>query len=354
MSKGNVSILWDVENVTPSTDSLFVDGLMEHAESFGRVVSARAYCDWSKPDYRKLGPQLSRLHFYLVHVPRAKGQKNSADMSLISDTLELLGLYTHVETFILVTGDSDFRPLVLALRRAGKSVHIVCDVRKASDELLGMAESFVDYRELVPGGDAEEEAEEGPTPSRDGRPTGGGTTQVPRERWYELLAETAAIMVGEEKSTNFGAVKTRFRMLNPDFDERALGFRRWSDFVTDAARASFVRIVEVDEQALITPIEGSKVAESAQQEAFESLLDLLRELDGGKDPQFQDYAVLNTRLNDRKVDYRSLGYRRLKAFVQAAEARGLVESKSEGIRRYVRRVVQSAPRGSHRGKRGKR
>jgi uncharacterized LabA/DUF88 family protein len=351
MGKGNVSILWDVENVTPSTDSLFVDGLMEHAESFGRVVSARAYCDWSKPDYKKLGPQLSRLHFYLVHVPRAKGQKNSADMSLISDTLELLGLYTHIETFILVTGDSDFRPLVLALRRAGKIVHIVCDVRKASDELVGLAESFVDYRELVPGGDAEED-EPGPEAGREGRQAAAETTQAPLERWYELLAETVTIMAGDEKSTNYGAVKIRFRMLNPDFDERALGFRRWSDFVTAAAHATYVRIVEVDEQAIIKPIEGAKLGESAQQEAFDRLLEILRGLDEGKPPQFHDYALLNTKLNDRKVDYRILGYRRLKAFVQAAEARGLVESKSEGIRRYVRAVLQEA-RGPRRGRRGK-
>ena len=348
MSTGNVSILWDVENVTPSTNSLFVDGLMEHAEGFGRVVSARAYCDWSKPDYKKLGPQLARLHFYLVHVPRAKGQKNSADMSLISDTLELLGLYTHVETFILVTGDSDFRPLVLALRRAGKNVHIVCDVRKASDELLGLAESFVDFRELVPGGDAEEE-EAGPAASRDGKP-GGASAQIPRERWFELLAETAQIMVKEEKSTNFGAAKIRFRMLNPDFNERPLGFRRWSDFVTAAAGAGYVRIEEQDEQALITPMERPNVGESAQQEAFDRLLELLRELDAGKPPEFHDYALLNTGLEDRKVDYRSLGYRRLKAFIQAAEARGLVESKSEGIRRYVRRLQQEPSRGSRRGR----
>ena len=110
----NVALLWDLENVNPGADSLFLEGLIEHAESKGRVVTARAYGNWTNAVFSKLAPSLTRRYFYLVHIP--KGRKNSSDMVLVSDTLEILRIHDHIDTFILVTGDSDFRFLVLALQ----------------------------------------------------------------------------------------------------------------------------------------------------------------------------------------------------------------------------------------------
>ena len=334
----NVAILWDIENVTPSTDSLFMDGLWEYAEQLGRVVSARAYCDWSKPAFKKLGPQLGRFHFYLVHVPRPKGQKNSADMSLVTDTLELLNYYDHVATFVLITGDSDFRPLVLALRRAGKNIHIVCDMKKASDELLALADSFQDFRELVPAGDDEGPGERSATEAE-----AEDVRAVPREYWYELLAETASIMLRENKVTNIGAVKIRLRMLNPNFDEKALKFRRWSDFVAKAANAGYITVEEKDTQPIIYPRDRGATSTSTQQRSFDQLVEILTVLDDHAAPEYHEFAAVNSRLKDRRLDFKGLGYRKFKDFVQAAEARGLVESKSEGLRRLVRRTPQKAP-----------
>ena len=77
-------------------------------------------------------------------------------MVLVSDALEILRVAEHIDTFILVTGDSDFRFLVLALRRAGKTIHIVCNTKNASEDLLALADSYVEYRELETGGNEEE------------------------------------------------------------------------------------------------------------------------------------------------------------------------------------------------------
>ena len=117
----NVAIFWDIENVTPkSNNTLFIEGMWEYSESIGRVVSSHAYADWSKPQFRKIGPVLSTLHFHMVHIPREKTKKNSADMQLVTDSLELLRYYQHIDTYILITGDSDFRPLLHTLRKLGK------------------------------------------------------------------------------------------------------------------------------------------------------------------------------------------------------------------------------------------
>ncbi len=336
---GSVAIFWDLENVTPTTESLFIDGLWDYAESFGRVAAAKAYCDWSKPDHKKLGPALARLHFSLVHVPRARGQKNSADMNLISDTLEVLSFYDHIDTFVLVTGDSDFRPLVLALRRAGKKIQIVCDLKKASQDLLSLSDSFRDYREIVPG--VEDEAPPEPAAPEARGSAENGQAGLSLEDYFELLAEAAAVVEREGKDPTLGTVKIRLQMLNSNFSEKALGFKRWSDFVAKAARAGYVRIVENDREALVyPPAEEGTQKKSRQLEAFDRLVSALSALDQEEGPGYHVFARVNSELRDTNggFDLKSLGFRKFKEFIQAAEARGLVESTTEGLQHMVRKT----------------
>jgi uncharacterized LabA/DUF88 family protein len=339
----NVCLLWDIENVSPGSNSLFLDALIDYAASFGRLTSARAYCDWSKPNFKRLAPQLARQSFYLVHVPRERAQKKSADMQLVSDALETLTLYGYIDTFVLITGDSDFRPLVVALRRAGKKIHIVCDLKNAAQDLLEVADTFKDYRELMPGGD--EEPDEEPRESR-GQPASQPAPPAPtrpHDYWFQCLAEAAQVMIDEGKSPNPGSVKTRFEMLNPNFREKDLGFRRWSDFVSAAAKAGYVRIGEQDRQTLLSP--GSKNAErkGSLQSALDALTQVLRDLDGGSRLEFHEFSEVSRKLLERNVRLRELGFRQFKAFVQAAEARGLVESKVDNLDYFVRRA-EAAPK----------
>ena len=256
----NVAVLWDLENVNPGADSLFLEGLIEHAESKGRVVTARAYGNWTNAVFSKLAPSLTRRYFYLVHIP--KGRKNSSDMVLVSDTLEILRIHDHIDTFILVTGDSDFRFLVLALRRAGKMVHIVCNTQNASEDLLALADSYVDYRELMPGGNDEEAAEKAP-PARKTRQrqakSGAPAPPAPVssmtiEDWFQVLAEAADLMLKKKISPGLGSVKIRMKMLNPNFNEKKLSFSHWSDFVSAAVKAGFVTIEGKGAESVIYPV----------------------------------------------------------------------------------------------------
>lgn len=230
----NISIIWDMENVTPpGNNSLFIDSLQEYAENLGRVVSAKAYADWSAPSFARLATQLKKYQFYLVHVPSERKKKNSVDIQLVSDTLENLRLYEHIDTYVLVTGDSDFRPLLLTLRRAGKMTHIVCNLKTASQELLSIADSFVDYRDLLPNDEDEEPA---PAPA---------AQNVSPEYWFPALSEAVGILVKEGKA-NVGNVKTRMKMLNPNFDEKHMGYKRWGDFISAAVRHGVIQLVEKD------------------------------------------------------------------------------------------------------------
>jgi uncharacterized LabA/DUF88 family protein len=320
----NLSIIWDVENVTPnSSNTLFIDGLWDYAESLGRVVSARAYCDYSIPAFKRLALQLKKFHFYLVHVPSEKNKKNSVDMQLTSDTLELLRLYEHIDHFLLITGDSDFRPLLLTLRRTGKLVTILCDIKTASQELLALADNFIDYRDLLPGEDDEQDNQ--------------SNTKHDKDYWFGALAETATILQKEKKSQNFGSVKIRMKMLNPGFNESKLGYKRWSDFITAAAKKGFVTIAEEDTQPVVEPAKGKE--KGVLQRALQGLIRALEELDEGKKANFHEYSLVSSKIRDYGIDIKDVGYRQFKKFIQAADIRGLVDSKSEGMKHYVKRSL---------------
>jgi hypothetical protein len=333
----NVALMWDLENVNPGSDSLFLEGLNEYAEGKGRIVTARAYGNWTNATFSKLAPSLTRRYFYLVHIP--KGRKNSSDMVLVSDTLEILRIHDHIDTFILVTGDSDFRFLVLALRRAGKMVHIVCNTQNASEDLLALADSYVDYRELVPGGNDEESTE---------KPAAGDDkicapkppdTEMKIEDWYHLLAEAADLMLKKKVNPGIGSVKIRMKMLNSNFNEKKLNFSHWSDFVGAAVKAGYVKIEGKGPESLVYPVERVLKKEGALQQAFKELVDVLSELDKGAQPNYHSYRNVNSKLIERKIHFASIGFNQFKGFIQAAEARGLVESRVEGLKHSVRRPV---------------
>jgi uncharacterized LabA/DUF88 family protein len=350
----NVALLWDLENVNPGADSLFLEGLIEHAESKGRVVTARAYGNWTNTVFSKLAPSLTRRYFYLVHIP--KGRKNSSDMVLVSDTLEILRIHDHIDTFILVTGDSDFRFLVLALRRAGKMVHIVCNTQNASEDLLALADSYVDYRELMPGGNDEEAADKAPPAVEDktAQATEDKTAQAKSgapapvspmtiEDWFQVLAEAADLMLKKKISPGIGSVKIRMKMLNPNFNEKKLSFSHWSDFVSAAVKAGFVTIAGKGAESVIYAVPKVLKREGPQQRAFQILLDVLTELDKGSQANYHSFRNVNSKLIEKKVYFNGLGFNQFKGFIQAAEARDLVHSKVEGLKHSVRRVLQDEP-----------
>jgi hypothetical protein len=325
----NIAIVWDLENVTPpSNNSLFVDALWDYAESLGRVVNARAYADWSEKSFAKLAFHLKKYHFTLVHVPTDRKGKNSVDIQMVTDTLELLRFYPDIDAYLLVTGDSDFRPLLLALRKAGKINHVVCDTKTASRELLSIADEFTDYREVLSTNTEEE-------------PTGGVKDEkLPKEFWFAALAEAVQTMINEKRPTNLGNVKVQLRVLNPQFDEASLGFKRWSDFVSAAAEAGYVEFMEDAQQSsyLVPGKNNSAKEKGLLQRALKTLVEVLKDLDGGKEPKMHSYALVSNKIKDRGVDIKQLGFSQFKKFIQAADVRGLVASKTEGIQNYVQRI----------------
>ena len=338
----NVAILWDLENVTPtSSNTLFLDGMSEYVESIGSVVCSYAYADWSKPGFRSLGPLLAARNFYMVHIPRARKTKNSADMQLVSDALDLLRYYDNIDTYVLITGDSDFRPLLLSLKKTGKKIHIICDIKTAAQDLLIIADSFIDYREVLTAADDTDEDDEDDDDDDDvtDKTTKKQKASYPKEYWFERLAESASLLQSENKTCNMGTVKIKMKILNKDFDEKALRYKRWSSFVTAAVKAGYVRMEEQDNQTNILPGNKYKKDVGSLQSALKTLIDELTALDHGKKAEFHQYSILNSKLLNKGFNTKNLGFTKFKKFISSAEARGLVETKVENLENFVKRQI---------------
>jgi uncharacterized LabA/DUF88 family protein len=323
-SMENIALFWDIENVTPSSsDTLFIEGLFEYVEGMGRIVTSFAYAEWSKGGFTKLGMPLAQRQFKLIHVPHRGSGKNSADMQLVSDALELLRFYSHIDTYILITGDSDFRPLLLSLRKSGKRIHIICDMQTAAQDLLALADSFIDYRDLLPSSeDDEDEQEEAPV-------------RRPKSYWFERLAEAAAIQTKQNKSLSFSAVKIRMKMLNPDFNENDLGYRRFSHFVMAASRRGYVGVQRSeDESRLIEVLKKDKKEEpDSLQVALNALIECLKAFDKDKkESSFHRFHLIASELQQQyHIELSAIGFPKFKKFMQLAEKRGIVEIRSENL-----------------------
>ncbi|MCG8571577.1 MAG: NYN domain-containing protein [Spirochaetes bacterium] len=326
----NIAILWDLENVNPGNNSLFLDRLIEYSEGFGRIVSARAYGNWSNPRFSRLAPSLVRRYFFLVHIP--KSRKNSADIGLISDSFELLRLYSHIDTYILVTGDSDFRFLIISLRRAGKKINIVCNTQSASEDLLELADSFIDYRELL--AESVDEDEDEISKTAETQSQNGILKKVTKADWNYLLVESIESIVKEKKKPRFSTVKMRMKKYNPNFDLKLINLKQWSDFITGAVKEKYIEI----RNERIFALKKFNQIKSPLWIAFQKLIEILDELDPKPSNEYQELSIVNHKLVNKNVYVKMLGFKQFKDFIKAAEARKLVEYKVEGLSHYVKKM----------------
>lgn len=342
----SVAILWDIENVTPSANSQFVDGLLEFADELGKTTVCRVYGDWTKSNLGRFSRLLSEKGFELIHIPVSR--KNSADISLITNAVELIYQYEHISKIVLITGDADFRPLLYTLRRNGKGVHIICNSNNASEELLSLADSFKDYREIIPG-EAAEAAEEAKAASwaRRGKDKNIRSRKKGRSKTkmiadvdtaHRMLLEAVEEMEKNKKKPGMGAVKVKLKILNPSFDERNYGFKSWVDFVHSARDKNLIKLEEEDQALYLRSVvdKTAKPQKTRLSQAFDILCEVLEELTKEKGKDYHSLASVNTRLSDRQVDYGTLGYKRLKDFILSAEKRNYVDVKFENAGYHIK------------------
>lgn len=325
MNDNKIAIIWDIENVTPSRESLFIGGLLEYSKNIGTVSAALAIGNWTGKIANTLAVELSEKGFELIHLPqpdeREKRKKNSSDFVLIAKATEMIFQYPHIQTYVLLTGDIDFRPLLQILKKHGKKIIIVCDSNNASEHLLEFADEYMDYRNLLPA-----DTDNGPSP--DIVPVKQNLTL---KSALPLLREAVKVMCDKKQTPTPGSVKVRMQLLNENFSGVVDGCSSWTDFIKIAAKQNVIHLDNVDQMlALSLPV--NKVASNPKSDLpkiIQLLVEVLRELSPEK--KWISFSQVNNALMEKKIDYKKYNYSLFKQLIVDTEKRGLVEMKNQNL-----------------------
>jgi hypothetical protein len=309
-----IGILWDIENVTPPSGFNYVQAIIDAVCADGLLSYAMAFGDWSNAALKVIADEMATNNFELIHTPHG-GKKNSTDMSLVAHGVELIFQYPNIERFVLVSGDGDFRPLLLTQKKHGKETWVVCDVNNsASEDLVKMADHAIDYRDII------KEAEDFDEPN--GIEAESADTDLSKERAFELFKETVGLMKSEGSKTAPGGVKSRMKLLNPQFDEKALGYSSWRAFIRDATVAT--QIVHKNDV-----FEFTKTPASTIPSVFKALIDALPA--AGEPVPFSTVA--------QQIDFKGSGYKKFKDMALDAEKRGYITTKRTGLNWSLKKSI---------------
>ncbi len=265
-----IAVFVDYENLAlGARDSkwreLNIDLILKRLLEKGRIVYKRAYCDWSQypgdvRDFHARGIEL-------VDIPRSKmSGKNSADIRMVVDALDLCYSKDHIEIFALLTGDSDFSPLVSKLKENHKRV-IGCGVKNSTSGLLmGSCDEFLYYDDLAKAADlkagkraAKQKQKRAPSAGKkkSAKAKTGGAEKAPDRSSDVAEPEGDAIdlmlEVLENLSKDYDAVwgsmiKQALRRIYPDFNEASAGYRNFAELLQDAEKEGCVRLEYDDER----------------------------------------------------------------------------------------------------------
>ena len=155
-----------------------------------------------------------------------------------------------------------------------------------------------------------------------------------RDFWYPCIGEAAALLEEEGKICNMSTLKIKLKMLNPEFDEKKLGFKRWSLCVHLASKAGFVQLFEENNQTIIKSVDSLYKTGDLQQ-SFIKLVSILHERDSN---DFQSFALINTKIKKAGINIEKLGFKKFKKYVFGAEVRGLIETKIENNAQYLKAI----------------
>ena len=229
-----LAVFIDFENlalgVRGKDERIEIHRVLDRLLEKGKLILKVAYADWNR--FREYTTGLHENGIELIEIPRrAQTGKNSADIRLCVDAMDLSWSKEHVDTFVIVSGDSDFSPLVSKLKENGKGV-IGLGMKASTSPLLANAcDEFIYYEDL-------EQPE--PVPSN-----GGPAGKAPRDRddAFRLLVETVRALEREGfEGPQASLVKDTMKRKRPAFNEAGLGYGSFSEMLEDAREAGLVSL----------------------------------------------------------------------------------------------------------------
>jgi len=262
----NLAVFCDFENVALGVrDAKYakfnISHVLERLLLKGSIVVKKAYCDWER--YKEFKAVMHEAAFELIEIPHVRQSgKNSADIRMVVDALDLCYTKAHVDTFVIISGDSDFSPLVSKLRENNKTVIGVGVKNSSSDLLISNCDEFIYYDDLV----RQEESTKRARRRRSPKKTGDAETEkaaskkedtpqpkgeAPQQEAFDLVIETADALNAERGHTDklWGSmIKQALRRRRPGFNERYYGFASFSDLLEEAQNRGLLEL-EADERS---------------------------------------------------------------------------------------------------------
>jgi len=208
---------------------LVLDRMLEK----GKILVKKAYADWSR--YRQPKQELHEAAIELIEIPKKRiGGKNSADIRMVVDAMEIAYTKEHLDTFVLVTGDSDFSPLVSKLRENDKDV-VGLGIKAASSTLLvENCDEFIYYDDLLR---QKEEEKVVPVEAR--------KRNIPKKKMeaFDILLATIRGLMRENRDVLWASmIKQTIKRKKPSFDESYHGYKSFSDLLRDAEKEGFLKL----------------------------------------------------------------------------------------------------------------
>ena len=264
-----IAVYCDFENLAIGVrdakyDKFDMTKVLERLLLKGSIVVKKAYCDWDR--YKSFKATMHEAAFELIEIPHVRqGGKNSADIRMVVDALDLCYTKAHVDTFVIVSGDSDFSPLVSKLRENNKVVIGVGVKNSTSDLFIGNCDEFIFYDDLVR---EEEKSRARQTRRQSARPDAAAKKASPAtaqpapangevkpagdpEKAIEEVVETVDALIAERggSDTIWGSmVKQTIKRRLPQFSERFHGFRSFNALLEEAAKRGLLTL-EWDEKS---------------------------------------------------------------------------------------------------------
>ncbi len=260
-----MAVFLDLENIVlgardahyPSFD---IQKVLERLLLKGHIVVKKAYCDFDR--YKDFKRDLHEAAFELIEIPHVRQSgKNSADIRMVVDALDLCYTKSHVDTFVIISGDSDFSPLVSKLRENAKTVIGVGVKKSTSDLFLNNCDEFLYYDDLVRG-ERSKSQQRSTAHASAAKPTNGDAKGLDPATAMDLVVKTfeAVTEEREEDERIWGSmIKQAIKRRHPGFNERAYGFRSFNDLLAEAQKRGLLKL-EADEKSggyTVRPVDAS-------------------------------------------------------------------------------------------------
>jgi uncharacterized protein (TIGR00288 family) len=237
----NLALFCDFENIALGVrDAQYarfdIGEVLERLLVKGNIVVKKAYCDWDR--YKGFKTDMHEASFELIEIPHVRQSgKNSADIRMVVDALDLCYTKSHVDTFVVISGDSDFSPLVSKLRENNKIVIGVGVKESTSNLLIANCDEFIYYDDII----RQAERRQPRKKKTSGKKENGDETQATtvkrqqrEEKAFVWVLETLDDLFSErdpEEKVWGSMVKQALKRRKPGFSERYHGFRSFSELL---------------------------------------------------------------------------------------------------------------------------